>query len=43
MKGGAAMIQELLLVFIMGLFGLLVVMILKILGPSAHHQTDDKR
>lgn len=45
MKGDAAMmhmIEELLVVLIMGLVGLMVVIVLKVLGFSNDHQTDDK-
>jgi hypothetical protein len=37
------MIQAFLLTLILGLFGLLVLIVLKTLGFSADHQTDDKR
>ncbi|MGH7216480.1 MAG: hypothetical protein ACREIG_04515 [Nitrospiraceae bacterium] len=36
------MIEELIVVFIMGLVGLMVVIVLKVLGFSNDHQTDDK-
>jgi hypothetical protein len=45
MKGDAAMmhtIEELLVVLIMGLVGLMVVIVLKVLGFSNDHQPDDK-
>ena len=36
------MIEELIVVFIIGLVGLMVVIVLKVLGFSDDHQTDDK-